>query len=310
MAAKSAYPLAGTVVMVRPHAFNFNPETAASNPFQKPLRGLDPCQAQALALKEFDKAVAALEAAGVKALVFEDTDKPAKPDAVFPNNWFCTLPCGRLFTFPMVNKTRRSERRDDILSYLVRTQGYALEDSLVKLEGEGRALEGTGSLVFDHGARLAYAALSPRTNEIALKRFEALSGYMAVPFRTTGPDGKPVYHTNVVMTLGPTFAAVGAECIHPQDRDYVLGVLARSGKKILRFSSEQIFTAFAGNMLVLKGREGKPLLVMSEAARTSLTNAEVKILFDDFGCGIASIPIPTIERLGGGSVRCMLAEVF
>lgn len=307
---KPPYPLAGTVVMVRPKAFGFNPETAASNPFQKAAPGLDPCRVQALAEKEFDGAVAALEAEGVKVLVFEDTDSPKKPDAVFPNNWFCTLPGGRLFTFPMASESRRRERRDDVLSYLARACGYSLNDSLVALEGEGKALEGTGSLVFDHGARLAYAALSPRTDEGALLRFEALSGYRVAPFRTQGPGGKPVYHTNVVMTVGPTFAIIGADCIHPEDRGYVLGVLARSGKTLLTLTNGQLFNGFAGNMLALKGQGDKPLLVMSAAARAALTNADVKTILDDFGCRIAAMPIPTIETVGGGSVRCMLAEVF
>jgi hypothetical protein len=308
--AKAPYPLASTVVMVRPAAFGFNRETAASNAFQKAPAGLDPCRLQAEALAEFDRAVAMLEAEGVNVLVFEDTALPRKPDAVFPNNWFGTLPTGALYTFPLLSPARRAERRDDILSYLARTHGYGLDQSLLTFEGEGKALEGTGSLVFDHGARLAFAALSPRTDEGALKRFEALSGYRVVPFRTEGPGGKPVYHTNVVMTVGPAFAVVGAECIHPKDRAYVLGVLARAGKAVLKLTNQQVFDAFAGNMLALKGKGDKPLLVMSAAARAALTNAQVKTLLDDFGCRITAIPIPTIEKVGGGSVRCLLAEVL
>lgn len=296
--------------MVRPAAFGFNPETAASNAFQRQGEGLAPEAVQKRALAEFEAVLAALEREGVAVLTFDDIAEPRTPDAVFPNNWLAALPSGRLFTFPMESPTRRKERRDDIIAYLTRTCGYLFDNSLEAFEKLGQPLEGTGSLVLDHEAKLAYAALSSRTHEAPLKAFEASSGYTVVPFGTRGPDGKPVYHTNVVMTLAPGFAAIGADCIVDTDRERVLKALARSGRKVIKLSNQQLFEGFAGNMLALKGKGGKPLLVMSEAAKASLTNAQVKALLDDFGMNLVSIPIPTLEQIGGGSVRCMLAEVF
>jgi len=302
--------LANTVIMVRPKAFGFNPETAASNAFQHEEKALSFEDIQKEALKEFDGFAAALMAAGVKVLIFEDEKSPKTPDAIFPNNWFCTLPTGQAFTFPMAAKTRRLERRSDILTALEEKYGYEVDRFLEPFEKGGRALEGTGSLVLDHKNRLAYAAISPRTDKKALLAFEALSGYLAVPFRANGPDGAPIYHTNVMMALGPDFAIIGADTLDKAEKGYVLGVLEKSGKKVLTLTNDQVFTSFAGNMLCLRGKGGQRLLVMSQAAEKSLTNAQRDRIMGDFNCAIISSPLALIERLGGGSARCMLAEVF
>lgn len=305
----SAWP-ADTVLMVRPAAFGFNPETAPSNAFQRNGEGMDPAAAQRRALAEFEAVLAALEGEGAKVLTFDDMAAPRTPDAVFPNNWLAALPGKRLFTFPMESRTRRKERRDDIISYLTRVYGYRFDNSLEAFEEAGQALEGTGSLVLDHEAKVGYAALSSRTHEAPLRAFEARSGYRAVPFRTRGPGGKPIYHTNVVMTLAPEFAVIGADCIVEADRKRVLKALERSGKQIVTLTNRQLFAGFAGNMLALKGKGGRRLLAMSGAARAALTSAQVKRFEQEFGYQLVSVAIPTLERLGGGSLRCMLAEVF
>lgn len=307
--------LANTVLMVRPAAFGFNPETAGSNAFQKSLPDLTSGEVQELALSEFDNLALRLKRAGVKVLVFDDLESPKTPDAVFPNNWFCTMPTGDLFTFPMESPTRRHERRDDILSILSKDYGYVLNRKLEIFEGQGKALEGTGSLILDHNNKLAYAAISSRTDKEALLSFEAISGYLVVPFRANGPDGEPIYHTNVMMALGPDFALIGTDTIENEDRDYVLGVLERSEKAILELTNRQIFENFAGNMLCLAGKGAKKgeksrVLVMSKTAEKSLSNAQRDRIIGDFNCQIVSSAIPTIERLGGGSARCMLAEIF
>ena len=162
----------------------------------------------------------------------------------------------------------------------------------------------------DHDNKLAYAAVSSRTGKDALLAFEAASNYLVVPFRAGGPDGKAIYHTNVMMCLGPDFVLIGVNTLANEDKTYVLGVLERSGKTILELTNKQIFENFAGNMLCLAGKGGQRVLVMSRATEKSLSNAQRDQIMGDFNCQIVSSAIPTIERLGGGSARCMLAEIF
>ncbi len=302
--------LANTVLMVRPAAFGFNPETAGSNAFQKMPETQKEGEVQSLALAEFAAFRERLERAGVNVLVFEDLPDSKTPDAIFPNNWFCTLPSGELLTFPMKSPTRRLERRDDILQELSNTYRYKLNRKLEAFEGLSKALEGTGSLVLDHQNKLAYAAISSRTDKDALLAFEAASGYLVVPFQAFGPDDAPIYHTNVMMALGPDFALIGADTLAEGDKAYIFGVLERSGKAILELTNKQIFENFAGNMVCLAGKGGQRVLVMSGAAEKSLSNAQRDQIFGDFKCQIVSSPLPTIERLGGGSARCMLAEIL
>lgn len=263
-----------------------------------------------MALHEFDRFVASLKWAGVKVLVFDDSEEPETPDAIFPNNWFATHPNGPLLTFPMESETRRGERRDDILEMLQKDYGYTLDRALEAGEGDGRFLEGTGSLVLDHQNKIAYAALSTRTHGETLEKYEKLSGYQGIPFKATGPEGEAIYHTNVIMALGPDFAILGADTIDKIDKKRVLDSLKKTGKKILKLSNQQVYEHFAGNMLCLASKSGQRLLVMSKAANLSLTAAQRKTIEGDFGCRIVSSAIPTIETLGGGSARCMIAEVF
>ncbi|MEE8258958.1 MAG: arginine deiminase-related protein [Sphingomonadales bacterium] len=302
--------LASTVVMIRPAHFGFNPETEGSNTFQKRIPELSRGEVQEMALHEFDRFVAALKWAGVEVLVFDDSEVPETPDVVFPNNWFATHPNGPLLTFPLESPTRRGERRDDILEMLQKDYGYTLERALEAGEGDGHFLEGTGSLVLDHKNKIAYAALSSRTLEAALGRYARLSGYQPVAFSAYGPEGEPIYHTNVILCLGPDFAILGADTIDAGDRGRILDLLEKSGKTVLKLTNEQIFEHFAGNMLCLASKSGQRLLVMSKTANLSLTAAQRKTIEEDFACRIVSSAIPTIERVGGGSARCMLAEVF
>ena len=302
--------LASTVVMVRPRGFGFNPETAASNAFQKEMKGLTAAEINEMAADEFDAFAVKLAAAGVDVIAFDDEETPKTPDAVFPNNWFCTHPEGPILTFPMESATRRKERRDDILSRIQAASNASLERSLEQQEADGKYLEGTGSLVLDHQNRLAYAAISSRTHADLLPAYEKLTGYQPVPFKAYGPDGAAIYHTNVMMALGPDFVIVGADTIDAGDRGKVLDLLEKTGKKILTLTNEQVFEHFAGNMLVLAAENGQRILAMSDTALKSLSAAQRKTIEDDFGCQIVAGAIPTIERLGGGSARCMLAEVF
>lgn len=302
--------LANMVVMIRPKAFGFNPETATSNAFQKMAEGLTATEINEIAGEEFDAFAIKLATAGIEVIVFDDTEMPKTPDAVFPNNWFCTHPQGPIMTFPMESKIRRRERRHDILRYIQSKTGTSLDRSLEQEENAGRYLEGTGSLVLDHQNRLAYAGISTRTYIGALEKYQQLSGYQTVPFKAYGPDGHPIYHTNVMMCLGPDFAIIGADTINAGDRGKILELLEKSGKRILRLSNEQVYKHFAGNMLCLASKSDQRILVMSETALTSLTNRQRKAIEQDFMCQIVSGSITTIECLGGGSVRCMLAEIF
>lgn len=300
---------ANSVLMIRPLAFSFNSETAESNEFQYQQFNQELDLSQLLALKEFDSLANVLVKETIDVLIYQDTPHPPKPDAIFPNNWFCTLPDKRMFVFPMYAKSRQNERRLDLLHDLAVSRGYFYNDSLLKFEYEGRALEGTGSLVFDHPAKTAYAALSKRTDPYVLTKFSEISGYSIVHFRAFGSSGKPVFHTNMALTIGPTFAIIGSDCIHQDDAPVVLRSLKEAGKKILKLNNKQIFTYFAGNTLVLSRKDGKLILVMSKGARDSLDSYQLRTITEDFGCHIVSVPVSTIEKVGGGGVRCMLTEL-
>ncbi len=302
--------LANTVLMVRPAAFGFNPETQASNPFQKPFPELTAGEVQELALYEFEQLAARLLKAGVNVIAVDDTASPETPDAVFPNNWFATHPGGPVLSFPLESKIRRGERRDDILARLEGLTGAPIDRSLETFEKRGFFLEGTGSMVLDHQNKLAYAALSSRTHEEVLKEYSALTGYLAVAFRSLGPEGEAIYHTNVMMCIGPDFAIVGLDTIDARDRGRITDLLEKTGKTVLKLGNRQVYEHFAGNMLCLASKKGGRVLVMSNTARLSLSEAQEATITQDFGCTIVSGAIPVIKRLGGGSARCMLAEVF
>jgi len=292
--------------MVRPARFGANPETADSNRFQR--SDARPADTTA-ALREFDGLAERLAAAGVDVQVAEDTPEPAKPDACFPNNWVSFHSDGTAVLYPMMAPSRRAERRPELFEGL-RRAGYRIARTadLSSLEARGEFLEGTGSLILDRPRRIAYACRSPRTTPAALADFSAALGYRIVAFEALGPDGLPAYHTNVLMAIGERFAVVCSAAIPDgKRRAAVLGELEAGGHEIIGIDVAEM-NGFAGNLLALAAGSGAALIAMSEAALQALAPAKRQRL-ERHG-RIVTAPIPTIERLGGGSVRCMIAEVF
>src|SRR5215831_2370479 len=229
-----------SVLMIRPSRFYPNPETAADNAFQRNA-DLDSEALRVAARKEFDAAVQTLRVAGVDVHVFEDTAKPEKPDAVFPNNWISTHHDGRIVLFPMYSALRRRERRQDIVEELSKQYRVTEVIDYSAFENEGCCLEGTGSLVFDHLNKIAYVSLSNRSNPKMIQRFADDFGYEPVIFTGIGSDGQPIYHTNVMMCIGTAFAMVGLEMIRNKaERQQVRACLEKTGKEIVELSADQI----------------------------------------------------------------------
>jgi hypothetical protein len=299
--------------MVLPGSFGFNEETAATNTFQQRQAVPDPNAAQA-ARAEFGQLVQALRSEGVSVCVVEDSVDPAKPDAVFPNNWVSFHDDGTLVLYPLQSASRRVERRQDVIASAVSELGFRVSHllDLTHYESAGHFLEGTGSLVLDHQQRVAYACLSPRTHAEVLTDWACELGYEVVSFSAADRQGVPLYHTNVLMCIGERLAVVGSEAIVSADRGRVLDRLRASGRELLEIGHDAI-ERFAGNMLELgtwdEALGDSRVLLMSESARRALTPGQFAQLS---GCTdtVLAVPIPTIEKLGGGSVRCMLAEVF
>ncbi|UPL50351.1 citrulline utilization hydrolase CtlX [Hymenobacter sublimis] len=299
---------ARTVFLVRPTRFTFNVETAQSNHFQRYMAGLDAEAIQARAFAEFDAVVATLRAHHMQVLVFEAPAEPHTPDAVFPNNWGTFHPDGRVLLYPMCAPNRRPERRPDILETLGQHFGIREVVDLSEHEQAGRFLEGTGSIIFDHVHRIAYAALSARTDEGLFREVAAKLGYEPVAFRAHDADGHDIYHTNVMMCVGARFAVVCLESItNPAERAAVVESLTRTGHEILPITLAQV-ACFAGNMLTLQPSHGPELLALSQSAYDALRPEERQLL--EQYAELLPLTIPTIETIGGGSARCMLAEVF
>jgi len=297
------------VVMIRPHDFGPNTETAASNVFQQaPIHPLQDLRAQAL--EEFDGLVSALNTAGAHPIVFEDTDSPAKPDAVFPNNWVSFHGDGTVYLYPMEAPGRRAERRTDIIELLSERHAFRVREivDLSPIENDGSFLEGTGSMVLDRTHHVLYAALSSRTHMDALAEFAQQADYEITAFDATESLGHVVYHTNVMMTIGRRFAVICADAIvDARKREAVLARLAVTGREIIEISIAQM-ERFAGNLLELATDSGLSAIVMSRSAHEALSDEQLESLTRHGR--IVSVPIPTIETIGGGSVRCMMAEVF
>lgn len=293
--------------MIRPAAFGFNKETAVNNFFQvQPKTNEESLQQKAL--DEFENMVSALRANGIDVLIIDDTAEPRKPDAIFPNNWISTLPGGIIAVFPMYATNRRQEKRDDILEKIA--EEYVVKDvqDWSEFEAEERFLEGTGSMVMDHENKLIYASVSERTSPYVLEKFAARNGYQAIVFLASDKLGRPVYHTNVVMALGKKFAILCEEAIDEEwELIAVKQLLESTGHDIISITKDQMH-AFAGNMLEVKNREGKSFLVLSQAAYESLDNHQRECL-EQFTT-LLPVAVPTIEEVEGGSVRCMMAEIF
>ena len=296
-----------TVLMVRPAAFGFNPETAVTNHFQQ-KRGSEIGIAEA-ARREFDGLVDAWEKAGVFVIVMEDTPEPVKPDAVFPNNWFTTHANGTAVLYPMLNSNRRVERHREWIEALTKSHARRLNAvlDLSYWERQGLALEGTGSLVLDRVNRVAYACRAPRTAPEPLAQWANLMGYTTQVFDAVDQAGMAIYHTNVMMALGKGFAAVALDAVPDRhERECLVQSLETAGNEIIALSQQQI-AGFGANVLHLAGSAG-PLIAMSDQARVSLAGDALRR--QERHGSIVSAPIPTIEHCGGGSVRCMIAEIF
>jgi len=298
---------ANTVTMVRPAAFGFNEETAESNSFQHEINGSRE-QILELAIDEFDRAVNQLRVNDIHVHVLEDTLVPTKPDAVFPNNWISFHPDGTLILYPMEALNRRCERRLEVVLELQQKFNFEKIIDITHFESENLFLEGTGSVVFDHEHKVAFAALSSRTSEVVFLELCKRILYTPFTFAAFDENGQPIYHTNVVMCIGDDFVIVCLECmLDEQSRELFVNEVSRLGKSVLEISVAQM-NAFAGNMLLLRDGQNNNKLVLSETAYQSLNNEQLEFL--NQRAGLVRLNIPIIETIGGGSARCMLAEVF
>jgi len=297
-----------SVAMVRPKSFAFNPQTAENNAFQHELAHFTPAQIQDIAALEFDNMVAMLKAKGIKVMVFQEQDSNT-PDSIFPNNWFSTF-THEVVLYPMYTPNRRQERKSAVYKKIANDLRKPLNTQLLKEEKKGEILEGTGSLVCDYASKTAFAAISPRTTHEALDRFEQVSGYSTVRFDAMGPDGNLIYHTNVMMTMGNTFVIIGLDTIAEEHKTSVAGQLTSLGKDIIALTNEQVYAHFAGNMLQLQNAKGKQFLVMSSEAFSCLTSEQKDLIQNKHQNEIIAVPIHLIEKIGGGSARCMMAELF
>ena len=294
--------------MMRPSNFGYNEQTAQSNAFQSQSYDLTKSEIHARAVEEFDAFVNKLMSKGVNVIVVQDTLEPVKPDAIFPNNWISFHQNGTIITYPMEAPMRRKERRQDVIDKLANEFEINAVFNLEKFEEENIFLEGTGSLVLDRENKIAYACLSSRTSDKLLDYFCKINGYKKVEFQAMDNDNQSIYHTNVMMALGKTFVVICLDCIKDlNERNIVEHHLRTSKKEIIDISMDQMM-AFAGNMLQVAATEGSDYLVMSRQAFDSLNTDQIEqierhtqILYSEIG---------TIEKHGGGSVRCMMAEVF
>jgi len=300
-----------TILMVRPVQFRMNEQTAVNNYFQEDL-DIKNKEINARAQEEFDAFVSKLEAHGVQVLVVSDRLVTDTPDSIFPNNWVSFHEDGTVALYPMFAENRRLERREDVLDFLEQ-EGFLIDQIVdyTSAEEESLFLEGTGSLLLDRINKKAYCALSPRANEDLFIEFCEDFDYFPIVFTANQTvEGKrlPIYHTNVMMCLGETFAVICLDSIDDKkERKQVLQHLKEDNKEVIAITESQMHQ-FAGNMLQVKGRDEKPYLVMSEAAYKSLTPLQVKTI--EKHCPIIYSSLETIETCGGGSARCMMAEVF
>ena len=298
--------------MIRPVAFRMNEQTAVNNYYQKVMDSLLPETVNAKAQQEFDAFVDKLRSVGVNVVVVDDIADRDTPDSIFPNNWVSFHENGDVALYPMFAENRRNERREDILDML-EDQGFNIENIVdyTSAEEDNIFLEGTGSIVLDRQNHKAYCALSPRADEELLIEYCEDFEYTPVifeAFQTVGGERKHIYHTNVMMCIGETFAVICADCIDDKkERKMVLDNLKEDGKEIILLTEAQL-NHFAGNMLQVTGKNNKSYLVMSQSARQVLTNEQAAKI--EKHTEILSANLDTIEACGGGSARCMMAEVF
>ncbi|WP_417785845.1 citrulline utilization hydrolase CtlX [Tenacibaculum sp.] len=301
-----------TIVMVRPANFRMNEQTAVNNYYQQELSGMLPASVNAKAQEEFDAFVGKLQAVGVTVVVVEDTKEPNTPDALFPNNWISFHENGDVAIYPMFAENRRFERREDVLEIL-EEKGFVIENVVDYSEAEEEEifLEGTGSMILDRHNRKAYCALSPRADEELFIEFCEDFEYTPVIFtanQTVEGRREAIYHTNVMMCVAETFAVVCLDSIDDKkEKKNVLKHLKLDGKEVIAISEQQV-SQFAGNMLQVKGTNDERYLIMSSSAFNSLNPNQIKAI--EKHCKILHSSLETIETCGGGSARCMMAEVF
>ena len=301
-----------SILMIRPVAFRMNEQTAVNNYYQKVLDNLSPETVNAKAQAEFDAFVAKLRAVGVDVTVVEDTLDPDTPDSIFPNNCISFHSNGDVALYPMFAENRRPERREDILDIL-EDKGFVINEIMdyTSAEEDGYYLEGTGSLLLDRENDKAYCALSPRADEELMIEFCEDFEFTPVifeAFQTVNGERKLIYHTNVMMTLGETYAVICADCIDDKkERKMVLDSLKGDEKEVVLITEDQV-NNFAGNMLEVKGTNDRRYLVMSDSAYKSLTKKQIAQLEEHVT--ILHSSLDTIEACGGGSARCMMAEIF
>ncbi|MFD2566279.1 citrulline utilization hydrolase CtlX [Pseudotenacibaculum haliotis] len=301
-----------TILMIRPVNFRMNEQTAVNNYYQKVLENTLPSAVNANAQKEFDTYVDKLRSFGINVIVVSDTEDFDTPDSIFPNNWISFHENGTVGLYPMFAENRRLERREDVLEAIEKA-GFLIDDVMdyTSAEEEDIFLEGTGSIILDRKHRKAYCALSPRADEELFVEFCEDFEYTPVIFesnQTVDGERKAIYHTNVMMCLGETFAVICLDSIDDKkERKNVLKHLKSDKKEVIAITEKQV-NNFAGNMLQVRGNNDQRYLVMSQAAYNSLTEHQIKTI--EKHCPIISSSLDTIEACGGGSARCMMAEVF
>ena len=293
------------ILMVRPFQFYFNQQTAANNFFQSNIHIEN---ANELAIAEFDAMVEQLRAHQIKVNVVQDTKDPSTPDSIFPNNWISTHAGGTLCLYPMFAENRRAERKLSVIEFL--QANYKIENllDLTDLEKEGKFLEGTGSMVLDHQNKISYGCLSERLDEAAFTYWCDKMQFKPIGFKAVDHKAQPIYHTNVMMCMGNQFVVICLESIPNElEKQIVLESFLQTNKEVITISQDQL-NHFAGNMLQVFDIDEKPHLILSEQAYTTLDVAQLKSL-EKYN-PLLPISIPTIETLGGGSTRCMMAEIY
>lgn len=298
-----------TVLMIEPIAFGYNAETAENNYFQVEQKEAD---IQSRALAEFKVFVEKLKNKGINVITIKDTIDPHTPDSIFPNNWVSFHRDGKVVLYPMFASNRRVERREDIIE-TIKQKGFEVSelDDWSLPETQGHFLEGTGSMIFDHDNKIAYGSVSLRLDENLFREFCAKYGFQPVvfhSFQTVGKERLPIYHTNVMMCVADRFVVICLDCIDDEtERNMVAETIRNSGKEIIEISEKQM-QQFAGNMLQVQNTDGKKFLVMSQTAYQSLEQNQIEKI--EKYCEIIYSDLNTIEVNGGGSARCMLAEIF
>jgi hypothetical protein len=293
------------ILMIRPVSFGFNEQTAGSNAFQNKHHNERDAQTQAI--KEFDGFVKTLRDNSVNVIVINDTPEPHTPDSIFPNNWVSFHDDGNVFLYPMQAPNRRLERREDIITQLQGDFKINHIEDLSGFESEEKFLEGTGSMVLDRQNKITYACLSPRTDKEVLNQFCEKTGYKAITFNAFDENGIAIYHTNVLMGIGTKFAVICLDSITDNvEKQIVINSIKENGKALIEITFSQM-NQFAGNLLEVKNTSGQTLIVLSKTAYGAFTD-EQKSSLSNYG-KLVYADINTIETIGGGSARCMMAEV-